>query len=207
MSRAQEGAVIDTAKGQNKTYFNNAQNSYSAANADIGDYQRELADYKGQVSAFSAKNPYTQGGEFQRSTNQIVANTSDANARAAGQTLQGQALRTGQNSAGAIGATEAMERQGTRDVAGEEAGANQQRIGAEAGYNKEALDAGKGVVGATEVPAQLETTLAGQQGNLGEGALGIQENAAKTPSWMDQFGDQAAKDLADLGTFGKPSRG
>jgi hypothetical protein len=198
MSRAQEGAVVDTAKGQNKSYYNNAQNSYSNAQADVNNYENQLSDYKGKVAQFSAKNPYVQGGEFQTATNQQLANTADAGARSAGTMLQEQALRTGQNTAGAIGATEEMERQGTRDLGAAEAGATQKRIAGEAGYNAEALDANKGLLPATEVPAQLETTLSGQQGNLGEGTLGIQQKAGETPSWTDQFGDAAAKDLADL---------
>lgn len=187
MSRGQEGDTVSTANNQNKTYFNNAQNSYANAQTDINNYDKQLSDYKGQVAKFSASNPFTKGGEFQTDTNRIVANTADANARAAGTTLQGQALRTGQNTAGSIAATEAMERQGTRDVGSEEAGAEQSRVGQEAGYNKSALEANQGVLGATAAPVGMETTIAGQEGNLGEGALGIEQKAGETPSWGEDF--------------------
>jgi len=202
MSRSQESSVVDTAKGQNAGYYNNAQNSYSQAQTDVGNYEKQLADYAGDVSKFSASNPYVKGGEFQTSTNQQLSNTADAGARSAGEALQGQALRTGQNTAGSIAATEAMEQQGTRDLASEEAKATQQRIGSEAGYNKEALDANQSLVSDTAVPAQLETTLSGQQGSLAGGALSTEEQAAKQPSWMDEFGNTLASGLGNLAISG-----
>lgn len=193
MSRSQQTETFDTAKGQNAGYYANSQNSYNQAQGDVGDYQDQLAKY-------SASNPYKQGGEYQTSTNQILANTSDAAARGAGNTLQSQALRTGQNSAGAVAATEAMQQQNTRNLSGEEAQANQERIGQEAGYNKSALTA-------AEVPAQLEAGLSGQQGNLGEGTLGVQQKAGDTPSWMDEFGGALAKSLGSGGGVSFSSTG
>ena len=202
MSRAQEGDVVSAAKGQNKTYYNNAQNSYANAQADVGGYEQELADYKGKVAGFDAKNPYVQGGEFQKGTNQILADTSDASSRAAGQVLQSQALRTGNNSAGAIAATEEMERQGTRDLGADQARANQQRIQGEAGYDKEALGADQTVLGASAVPEQMEASLSHDQGALGEGTLGTEEKGAEMKSWTDQFGDELGAGLAKLATGG-----
>jgi hypothetical protein len=207
ISRSQEGDIVGEGRGQNKAYFNQAQNSYSNAQADVNNYENQLSDYKGQVAKFSAANPYTQGGEFQTATNQQLANTADAGARSAGTVLQGQALRTGQNTAGAIGATEEMERQGTRDLGAEEAAATQKRISGEAGYNAQALDANKGVLGATEVPAQLEAGLAGQQGGLANNIEGVAAGSAKTPSFADEFGDQFAKNLANLSTGGTRTGG
>ena len=188
MSRAQETQTEDTASSQNKGYFNNAQNSYANAQNDVGDYQDQLAKY-------ASSNPYVQGGQFQTSQNQVLANTADAGARAAGERLQGQALRTGQNSAGDVAATEQMEQQGTRDLSSEEAKANQQRIGAGAAYNK-------GILSATAVPAQMETSLSGQQAGAAGGALNTQQKAAETPSWWDQFGDAAASGLGKMVTTG-----
>lgn len=181
MSRSQQSQTFDTAKGQNQGYYGNSQNSYSQAQTDMGDFEKQLGDY-------AAKNPYKQGGEFQTSTNQILANTADAGARSAGNMLQSQALRTGQNSAGAIAATEEMEQQGTRDLSGQEASANQKRIAGEADYNK-------GVLDASLQPAEFEAKLAGQQGQLGEGTLGVQQKAGETPSWMDEFGGAVAGSL------------
>lgn len=200
MSRGQEGAVVGTSKAQNSTYFNNAQNSYNNAQSDVGDFQKQLSDYKGQVANFSAKNPYVQGGEFDTASNRQIANTNDAAARSAGQALQGQALRTGQNSAGAVAATEAMEEQGARDTNAEQARATQQRVQGEAGYNKEALGADQSVLSASAEPVQMETQLAGQQGNLAGGALATEAKAAETPSWMDEFGNGLAQGTADIAT-------
>ena len=206
MSRGQEGAVVGTSKAQNSTYFNNAQNSYNNAQSDVGDFQKQLSDYKGQVANFSAKNPYVQGGEFQTATNQQTANTADAAARAAGQRLQGQALRTGNNSAGAIAATEEMERQGTRDLSADQARATQQRIQGEAGYNKEALGANQGVLEATAQPVQMEANLSGQQGNLAGGALSTEQKAGETPSWFDEFGNAFAQSYGNTSAAGTRGR-
>jgi hypothetical protein len=181
MSRGQEGQTFDTSKQQNQGYYDNAQNSYSNAQQDVGDFEKQL-------SAYASANPYKQGGEFQTNANRVTANTSDAAARSAGNALQSQALRTGQNSAGAIAATEAMQQQNTRDLSAEQAAEGNKRIGNEAEYNK-------GVLSASAEPAQMETSLAGQQGQLGEGTLGVQEKAAETPSWMDEFGNSFAQSL------------
>ena len=202
MSRGQEGAVVGTSKAQNSTYFNNAQNSYNSAQSDVGDFSKQLSDYKGQVANFSAKNPYVQGGEFDTASNRQIANTNDAAARSAGQALQGQALRTGQNSAGAVAATEAMEEQGARDTNAEQARATQQRVQGEAGYNKEALGANQGVLEATAQPEQMEANLSGQQGNLAGGALSTEQKAGETPSWFDEFGNAVAQGLGKGVTSG-----
>lgn len=199
MSRGQENQTFDTASGQNQGYFNNAQNSYSNAQADIGDYQKQLSDYAGQVAKFNSSNPYVQGGEFQTAQNQQLANTADASARAAGEALQGQALRTGQNTAGAIAATENMQQTNERNLAGQEAAATQQRIGSEAGYNEQGVGNEENLTKATAVPAQMETTLAGQQGELGNAALSEEEKAAQTPSWMEEFGNALAENVGKGG--------
>ena len=181
MSRANEQAAGDQAKTQNSGYFSNAQNSYAKAQNDVGDFQDQLAKYK-------ASNPYVQGGEFQKTTNQVLANTADAGARAAGERLQGEDLRTGQNSAGAVAATEEMQRQGTRDLSADEAKANQERITGEAGYNQNVLNA-------TAKPAEMESTLATGQSGAGGTALGDEVKAYDQPGFWDEFGGQLAKSM------------
>lgn len=203
MSRGQESSTGDTAKGRSSTYYNNAQNSYSSAQADIGDYEKKLGDYAATVAKFRSSNPYVKGGEFQTSQNQQLANTSDAAARAAGTALQGQALRTGENSAGAIGATEAMQEENTRNLSAEQAKANEQRIGAEAGYNEKGVGMAGDVTKASEFPVQAETSLSGQQGQLSDAEL---EEAIRAysldPSFGDQFGSAFATGMGNLVTFG-----
>lgn len=195
MSRSQEGNIVDTGNAQNSTYFNNAQNSYSNAQADVGDYEKQLGDYAASVNKFASSNPYTQGGEFQTATNQQLSNTADAGARSAGQTLQGEALRTGQNSAGAIAATEAMQNQNTRNLGADEAAATQNRIGSEAGYNAQAVGQQGNLTSASAVPEQMEAGLASSQAGAGNQALSTAAGAAKTPSWTDEFGDSFAQSL------------
>jgi hypothetical protein len=204
MSRAQEGAVVSSAKAQNAGYYNNAQNSYSNAQADVNNYEDQLSQYKGQVAKFQSQNPYTQGGEFQTDTNRVLANTSDAAARSAGEALQAQTARTGGNTAGDVAATEKMQQQNTRTLGGEEAGAEQNRIGAEAGYNKEGLSADQSLLPATAQPAELESSLAGQQGGLAGGALSTDEKASEMPSWAEDFNNMLNKSAEQFaGGFGQ----
>jgi hypothetical protein len=174
MSRGQENQVFDTSQQQNQQFNQNAQQSYQNAQGDVKNYQDQLAQY-------AAANPYKQGGEFQTSENRVLANTSDAAAQAAGQAMQSQAVRTGQDAGASIAGTEAAEQANERNLGGQEAAANAQRIGSEAGYNQS-------VLGATAVPAQLETTLSGQQGSLGNEALGTEQKAGEEPSFLDTLG-------------------
>ena len=175
MSRSQQNTTFNTSQSENQGYNANANSSYNAAQADEGNYESELGKY-------SSENPYGEGGEYQTATNQQLSNTADAQAQAAGQAIQSAAVRTGSNPAGAIAATEAMNEQNTRNLSSAEASATQQRIGDEAGYNQNILNA-------SQQPASFEAELSGQQGQLAQGALGTQEQAAQTPSFMDELGN------------------
>lgn len=174
MSRGQENQVVQQAQQQNATAAQNAQQSFNSAQGDIDNYQQQLAQ-------FAAANPYGQGGQYQSTQNQVLSNTADAAARAAGQALQSQAVRTGQNAGGAIAATEAMQQANERSLAGQEAKANADRINSGAAY-------GQDILKASEVPAQLQTNLTGQQLNAQDQTLSTQERAAEQPSFMDELG-------------------
>ncbi len=178
MSRGQENQVQTEAQNQNATAAKNAQTSYNAAQGAVGDYQTQLSQY-------AAANPYTQGGQFQTEQNKVLSNTADAGAQAAGQAMQSEAVRTGQNAGGAIAGTEATAQANERNLASQEATAEQGRIGAQAGYNKS-------VLGATAIPAQMETNLTGQQLNAGNQALSTQEKAAQQPGFADILGGSFA---------------
>lgn len=173
MSRGQENQVVNESQQQNANAVNNAQKSYTAAQGDIGSYQTQLGEY-------AAANPYTQGGQFQTEQNKVLSNTADAAGEAAGQAMQSQAVRTGQNAGGAIAGTEATAQANERALAAQEATAEQQRIGSQAGYNQNVLQA-------TAKPVQMETGLTGQQLNAQTAALSTQEKAAQQPSIGDQL--------------------
>ena len=187
MGRAAAQRADVASANENTGFYNNAQNSYANAQNDIGDYKDQLAKY-------AASNPYGEGGQFQKTTNQVLANTSDAGARSAGEALQSQAERTGQNTAGAVAATEKMQQQGTRDLSAEEAKANQERIGAGAGYNKS-------VLGATEYPAQFAEGMTGAMSGASNSALGSMVKAA---DWTDPAANIWNKETAEV-VGGKPA--
>lgn len=187
MSRGQETQVFNTAQQQNQQFNQNAQNSYTQA-------QEGVTDYEKQLSQFAAANPYGQGGEFQTSQNQVLANTSDAAAQAAAQQMQGEAVRTGQNSGSAIAATQADEQANERNLSSQQGNANATRIGDQATYNKDILSA-------SSLPATLETTLSGQQADAGNKSLEDEQKAGEQPSFLDSLGTAFATGLG--GTAGK----
>src|SRR5579872_1380784 len=175
MSRSQQGQTFNTASGENKIYNTEAQTSFDTTNKDIGNYASE-------VGKFNAANPYVQGGQAQTVENQELADTAAGGAQAAGQALQGSAVRTGQNAGGAIAATENMDIQNGRALAGEEAGATERRLAAGTGYAETGLNAAEKIPG-------MQDTVAEQQAQAAQGALGTQEQAAQTPSFMDELGN------------------
>jgi len=180
MGRAAAQRADAASAVQNQGYYQEAQNSYTQAQNDIG-------DYKDQLSKYAASNPFGEGGQYQKTTNQVLANTADAGARSAGEALQSQAERTGQNTAGAVAATEKMQQQGTRDLSAEEAKANQERISGQAGYNKS-------VLGATEYPAQFAEGMTGAMSGAANSALGSMVKAA---DWTDPAANIWNKEAAE----------
>lgn len=138
------------------------------------------------MGGFKAANPYVAGGQAQTVENQQLADTADAQARAAGQTVQSAAVRTGQNAGGAIAATEQMQQENERALAGQEASATDKRLAADTGYQG-------AVLGATGETENLQDQLAQQQAGAAQGALGTQETAAQTPSFLDELGSGLIK--------------
>lgn len=183
ISRGQQSDVISTAKSQNATDFGNAQSSLGSANTDISDYQDQLAK-------FVSGNPYTAGGEYDRTIDSGLANTSDAGANSLAGALQGQSLRTGQNSAASLATAKSGAQQNTRDLSSALASAQGNRINSEAGYNQTAL-------GASSTPAQIQSGLYGTSAGAAGGALNTQAGASTTPSFWDQVGGQFAKNLGN----------
>lgn len=202
MSRGQENQVFDTAKQQNTDAASKAQESYDKAQTSIGQQQQDVDAYRTAGEKFAAENPYIAGGEYQTAQNQQLANTADASAQSAGQALQSQAVRTGQNAGGAIAATEAMQQTNERNLAAQEAEANEKRLSNLANYNQQVVNqAGElpslqaGVTGA-------ETNLVGQQLGSQQASLNTAQKAGETPSFMEQLwgnAQQAGQDFAKAG--------
>ena len=174
MTKSQSGQAFNTASGQNAGYNANANSTYAAATGDIGDYKSALGKY-------AAENPFVQGGEFQTAQNQALADTAGAQAQSAGQALQAEQVRSGQNPSAAIAATEQMNQNNTRNQMQAQAQANQQRIGEEAGYNQNVLNA-------TAVPESMEERLLSTETGAANSSLGQENEAAKTPSFWQELG-------------------
>ncbi len=174
MSRAQQGQVFSTGQAENKNYNADANSSFSNAQGDITGYGDAL-------SAFKAANPYVTGGAAETAENQSIADTAAAGSQAAGEALQSQAVRTGQNAGGAIAATENIAEQNDRNLMSEEAKATEQRLGAGTGY-------GEAVLSGTGTQEGMQASLADQEAKTAQGALGSEEQAAQTPSFLDELG-------------------
>ena len=174
MSRAQQGAIESTATANSATDTAAANKSEAATQADIGNQQSQLAK-------FAANNPYVQGGQAQTVTNQQLSGTADATAEAAKAGGQALATRTGQNPAAAIAAGEATQQAAQRTLGTQEAGATQSRLAAGAQYGQDVLGAGANI---TDQQAKLASLQSGQA----QGQLNTGEQAAQTPSFMDELG-------------------
>lgn len=192
MSRAQQGDVNATAAAENTSYNTNAQDAFKGAQGDV-------ASYADAVGAFKAANPYGQGGPVQTADNQMTADTAAGLAESAGQALQGSAVRTGQNASGAIAATEQMQEANDRALVGQEAAQTKDRAAADTGYRS-------AVVGDTGNIQAMQDALATQQAGAAQGALGTQEQAAQTPSFLDELGQGLITGAAQVGSAyaGKP---
>lgn len=185
MSRAQQGETYKTAQEQQADYNQKATGAFDTAQQDVN-------TYGGAVGKFEAANPYVQGGAFETATNQADADTAAGMAASAGQGIQSAAVRTGQNAGGAIAATEKMQQQNERDLMAQRAKNTEARVAGEAGY-------GQAVLGARSNQAELQDRLAREQQEASQGNLNVQEEAAKTPSFMDMLGQgiiQAGSNVA-----------
>lgn len=181
MSRGQESSVISSASDQNKTNFGNAQSSFSGAQGDINDYKDSLAK-------FVSGNPYTPGGEYDKTINPALANASDAGSNSLKGALQSQTMRTGMNSAANAATAASGAQQNTRDLSTALAGAQQQRIAGETGYNTTGLQAGT-------VPISAQSGLYGTATGGANSALSTQAGAAQKPGFWDTLGDTFATTL------------
>lgn len=174
MSRAQQGQTFNTAQGENATDEANTQKSQAAEQTDINNEQSQLAK-------FAANNPYVQGGQFQTAQNQTIADSANASANAAKAGAQTQALRTGQNPAAANAAAITAAQNAERTASGEQGNATTERIGEESKYNQQGLTDANAIT-------QQQENLASLQSGAAQGALGTQEQAAQTPSFLDELG-------------------
>ena len=188
MSRSQEGQTFNTAAAQNATNSAGSQTAFNAVPGDIATEQGDIGTFQSQLGKFASANPYVQGGEFQTAQNQQLADTAAGVSDATKQAVEGASVRTGANVGGAVAGAEEAAQQAQRTMGGQVAGANQERIGQEAGYNEKALGGYQVVPGMQGQVTGQQEQLANQQGELAQGALSDEEKAAQTPSFMESLG-------------------
>ena len=171
--------------------------------ADVGGYEQELADYKGKVAGFDAKNPYVQGGESFRRAPIKSSPIPQTPVRAfrlnwalpiASLADREQLSRRDSGNRRDESGSYARPRRGPGPC---EPAAHPGRSWLQQGSAPGRPDGTRRV---WQFREQMEAGLSGQQGGLAEGTLNTEQKAAETPSWMDEFGNEAAKGLADLAT-------
>lgn len=193
MSRAQQTDVFNTQQANSATNESAAQTADKATQADIGNQESQLAK-------FAANNPYVQGGQAETVANQQLAGTADATAQAASEKNQQQAQRTGQNQAAGVAAGEAEQQAAQRTLGTQEAGATQSRLAAGSQYGQDVLGAGNQITAAQQ-------NLATQESNAAQGQASTEEQAAQTPSFMDELGQGLITGGAQAITAFCPARG
>jgi len=186
MSRAQQGAIESTESADSAASTTAATTSQAEEQADINQNQSQLAK-------FAADNPYVQGGTMQTAENQELSNTADATAAAAAAKNQQQAQRTGQNAAAPVAAGEAEQQAAQRSLSSEEAGATTSRLASGAQYGAEVLGAGNSIAAQQ---AQLSSNLTGEA----QGQEGTAEQAAQTPSFLDELGQGLISSAGQAGS-------
>jgi hypothetical protein len=175
LSRAQQGAIESTETANSATETAAANKSQQAEQSDINQGQSQLAK-------FSADNPYVQGGEYQTAQNQTIAGAADASAEAAKAGAQTQALRTGQNPAAANAAAITAAQNAQRTAATQQGDATTSRLASESSYNQTALNQGN------DLTAE-QNNLGAQEANEAQGQESTAEQAAQTPSFLDELGN------------------
>lgn len=186
MSRDQSANISTTAQTNSGTDQTAAENAQTAENQDI-------QGYEGQLSQYAANNPYVQGGEDQTAQNQTLAANADVGSQAITNQLQTQSQRTGQNAGAANATAAAAAQQNLINESSAEGADNATRIGDEATYNQS-------VLGASEVPAQLEAGEASTDLGAANNSLGTAEQAsAASPDFWDELSQGLMSGLGQVG--------
>lgn len=174
MSRAQQGQIESTETGNSAT-------STAAATKSQEQQQGDINEGTSQLAKFAADNPYVQGGAAQVASNQTISGAADASAEGAKAGAQSQAERTGQNPAAANAAAITAAQNAQRTASAEQGSATTSRLASETGYGKDVMEQGNVL---TNEQAALTGNLTGEA----QGQEGVAEDAAKTPSFLDELG-------------------
>lgn len=181
MSRSQQQQILNTAT------TNSGADQTTATKAAAAE-QTGIDNYESQLSKYAAENPFLEGGAYDKASQAKLSGVADAGSKALNDVLQRQALRTGENATSSVATAAEAARQNQRDLMTAEADETQKRIGAGADYDKS-------VLGASEVPAQLEQGMYSTSLSGADNSLSIAGDAAKTPGFWDTLGTSFASQL------------
>ena len=185
MTKSQSNTAFQNSNTQNTQENQNAQSSYTSAQNDVGNYEGQLANY-------SAQNPYVQGGQYQTSQNQGLADTAAAGSQAAAQAIESAGVRSGQNPSAGIAAAEQVSEANNRNQMADVDQATQQRLQGLSQYNSNVLNA-------SAEPEKMEQGLTSGENSAANSTLGDETNASKTPSFWQQLGPALISGGAQVG--------
>jgi hypothetical protein len=175
MGRAESKKVANQGMAQSATDQANAR-------AALGKTNSSLAKYSSNLDSFMrfGRATYGKNGEFMRDANTVANTTAAAGATSLKGDLALNAQRTGENTAGYADTAAESKRQSERDLTSGLVGADADRL-------KQLTAVNQYGVQASALPAGVQAGLYGTSTGGSGSQLSTAADAAKTPSFWDQF--------------------
>jgi hypothetical protein len=175
MGRAESRKAANQGMAQSATDQANAQAALGKANSNLAKYSSNLDSFM----RFGRKT-YGEGGEFQKTQNALGNTTAAAGTSGVAGNLALDRLRTGDNTANFAPTVAESARQSSRDLTTQLAGADADRLSRLTTINQFGVQA-------SALPAEVQSSLYGTSTGGSGSQLSTAADAAKTPSFWDQF--------------------
>jgi hypothetical protein len=175
MGRAESKKVANQGMAQSATDQANAQ-------AALGKTNSSLAKYSSNLDSFMrfGRKTFGENGDFLRDQNTLANTTAAAGATSLKGDLALNAQRTGENTSGYADTVAESKRQSERDLTSGLVGADADRL-------KQLTAVNQYGVKASALPAEIQAGLYGTSTGGSGNQLSTAADAAKTPSFWDQF--------------------
>ena len=176
IGRSEAKAVTKQGQAQSAQDQANAQTALAATNKSLGDYSSNLNNF-----LKFGRGTYGEGGTYQRDMNTLANTTAAAGQTNLGGNLALNAMRTGENTSGVAGTMAESQRQSSRDL-------TQQLAGADADRLKQLTGVEQFGVQASALPASVQAGLYGTGVSGSGNQLSTAGNTAKMPGFWDSMG-------------------
>lgn len=187
MGRGESKKVVNQGTAQSAQDQQNAQNALGATNKAVSDYEGALKNF-----LRFGRSTYGEGGEFMRDQNTLATTTAKGQADQVAGNLALHAMATGENTAGYASTTAEARRAASRDLTGQLAGADAERLKQLTAINQYGVEAQK-------FPAAVQESLYGTSLSGSGGQLSAASGAARTPGFWDEFAPALAGAAGQVG--------